>query len=670
MRADIQSLRALAVMLVLMFHVWPDLIPGGYIGVDVFFVISGFLITGLLIREVESNGRIRFLRFYVRRAARLLPASLLVLATVLALTVIMQPGLLWRETAHEVTAAALYVENWYLHFQSLDYLAGDAARSPVQHFWSLGVEEQFYLFWPIAVTGGAFLATGLCARWRKITGIRLVLGIIVAASLVWSIYAGTSGAGPEYFSTVTRTWQLGLGGLLATSRCQLGRWALPAGLVGVLGSAWLLNAESVYPGWLALLPTLSTVLMLAGGQYWNQDGMLRWQGGRAVQFLGDCSYSLYLWHWPMIAFAYVLWPTPRGWLGGGLLILASIALAGLTKRFVEDRFRIGHKQTVSVTWTMGGVAAFSMVVLVASLSLPLMAVNPLQAMPNEHFPGAGVLDGAPWGADDTRFVPALDAVGKDIADAYAEDCHQESQTDPAVKKCVYGADQAQVKIAIIGDSHAVHWHPAFQELIKPYDLQMIGMSKSACAFSAIVTYNSAQKHNYDSCLQWSHNVVDELRKMTDLDAIIVSESPGHSLGKGIEVTEGSPRAQVGLGMAQMWDLAEQVTGKPVIVMHPTVFQPTVVWQCAAAQAWPFDECTRKSAGAFKDKPIILGAKISGRKMLDLSRYFCFDGRCPAVIGGVFVYRDRHHVTKTYMKTMAPALRDGLEEFGIRLERRQ
>lgn len=233
-------------------------------------------------------------------------------------------------------------------------------------------------------------------------------------------------------------------------------------------------------------------------------------------------------------------------------------------------------------------------------------------------------------------------------------------------RCIYGSDDASTKILIIGDSHAVNYHPTFHELTKFYDLQLISITKSSCAFSFVIT--SKEKQNYESCLSWSHELTKSLSDL-NIDLILVAQTTGHGLGKGVKLTEKTPQQQVAKGMADAWLEAERVTGATVVPIHPTIFQPTLVPECAAKHEWPFSECTRGLKGQFTNRPIILAAERLNKPMIDLVPYFCPDEICPAVIGGVFVYRDRHHITATYAKTLAPMMAKKLEQHGFKLKPR-
>ncbi|MGB7449421.1 MAG: acyltransferase, partial [Ornithinimicrobium sp.] len=343
-RPDIEGMRAVAIGLVLWYHAGLPFLPGGFVGVDVFFVISGFLITGLLIKELELQGRISLPRFYARRAKRLLPATAVVLVATAALTWLTQPVVQWRAFGVDIVGAALYIVNWVLAGRAVDYLAEDVGVSPVQHFWSLAVEEQFYIVWPLLlILVGWWVAKRPGARLRPV----MLAGILVVIvpSFVWSVYQ--TGANPEraFFVTTTRLWELGVGAFVAIGSTVWTRVprlvAIPLGWLGlgaVVLSGMMVSAETAWPGYAALLPTLGSAAVIVAGFTSGPAGPAGLLGLRPAVWVGGLSYSLYLWHWPLLISAEAQW----GELSAvqGLAVAVSSAVpAYLSYRFVENPLR-------------------------------------------------------------------------------------------------------------------------------------------------------------------------------------------------------------------------------------------------------------------------------------------------------------------------------------------
>ena len=393
-RPEIQALRALAVVLVVIYHVNPyGLLPGGYIGVDVFFVISGFLITAHIAKGLERDGGFKLSGFYMRRVRRLLPAALTVLAVVGVMTFVFLPATRWNGTAPEIASSVFYVQNWYLAEHSVAYLAAET-RSPIEHFWSLSVEEQFYLFWPAFL----ILAAWIGRRFAR-TRLALVVGIaaITAASFAFSVLATYTAPYWAYFATTTRVWELGAGGLLALTAPQLKidrRYRIALSWAGLLVIAWCamnFSAGTVFPGYIAAVPVIATAVVITAGDVPGRMSTSWLANLRATQFIGDISYSIYLWHWPLIALApwvilgagYVL--PPFMWL---VPVVACVFVAWLSKRYIEDPFRLvgsgsrvapaAGRKLVLATTTLLAVIALLVAALLHGVSQDRMSRHTLR----------------------------------------------------------------------------------------------------------------------------------------------------------------------------------------------------------------------------------------------------------------------------------------------------
>ena len=348
MRPEIQALRALAVTAVVLFHYWPVLVPGGQVGVDVFFVVSGFLITGILLREADAQGRIWVPGFYLRRARRLLPSALLVLIVSAVATVVFVRTSYWEALFREIGASALNVQNWNLLIAEAVPDTIGPNISPLQHFWSLSVEEQFYLAWP----GLIILALLLGRRWFSGSRYTLyaVLGTVIVLSFAYNIWQTGAHSTTAYFSTLARAWEFGLGGMLALApSCRLPAvWRAVlswGGLAAIVVSLFAASDPRTFPGWIVLLPVLGTMAVvwsgvsgLAGGT----DAIARFP---LVQWLGGISYALYLWHWPVLVFTPAITgvATPSSFMV--LLLGGSVLLAWATTRWLEDPIRARARRT-------------------------------------------------------------------------------------------------------------------------------------------------------------------------------------------------------------------------------------------------------------------------------------------------------------------------------------
>ena len=417
-RPDIQGLRALAVSLVLLFHLWPNRLGGGYIGVDIFFAISGFLITSHLVAHPPRNAR-GLAEFWGRRIRRLLPASLLVLFSTIVVSRLIAPETQWANTARDVRAATLYALNWRLAGNSVDYLASENASSPVQHFWSLSVEEQFYLIWPILILG--LMLWALRSQRDQLRTAFAGLAVVVAASLAYSIYETANDPPLAYFVTPTRIWELGID--------------------GILYAAFFYTGATPFPGWQAAIPVLGCALLIGIGPGVRPLLTDRILANRPAQWLGDISYSVYLWHWPMIVILPAVSGDHLGLLDKVVIIAASLLLAALTKAHVEDRFRRQRSKSLKPTFAF---AALGMAVLVGLSVLQTVEVDRRQVAAqtelgralsgNQSCFGANAL--APGAnckvANSGPVVPAPAQAAVDKSEAYARGCNA---SERVLKKC-------------------------------------------------------------------------------------------------------------------------------------------------------------------------------------------------------------------------------------------
>lgn len=441
---DVQGLRAVAVISVFAFHLWPDAVPGGYVGVDVFFVISGFLVTGILLREHQQTGRTDVWAFYAGRIRRLIPAAALVIGFV-ALTVPLLPSTQWTMISQEILASALFVENWLLASRAVDYMERGEAPGILQHYWSLGVEAQFYLLWPFVVIAAARLATRL--RVGIAAAVTMAALIAIAVFLPLSAWLTWTNPARAYFATETRIWEFAIGGVVAAASLRgrlpgpLAALAQPLGLAGIAVTAFVFSSATFFPGWVALLPVLATALVIAAPTGTPTGKLL---ASRPAVFLGGISYSVYLWHWPLIVVWSVAWPESYGLAAHLTIIAATIALASLSKTFVEDPLRRPRALSFAQQSFVGGGAFIFLAAATAVIPLNLVAREKPAAtvVSGEHHPGAGVLSGrAVLAADPPPFMPPPSLAKDDVFMANKDGCQVTPQQE-GVRTCEYGAPTA------------------------------------------------------------------------------------------------------------------------------------------------------------------------------------------------------------------------------------
>ena len=661
LRGDIEGLRALAVGTVLLYHVGMPFIPGGFVGVDIFFVISGFLITSLLLREAAATGTVSIADFYARRARRLLPAASLVLVVTAGAGWLILPGADRVDLGIDVAAASLYVVNWALALRSVDYLAEDAAPSAVQHYWSLSVEEQFYVVWPLVILLGLVVARRTRMRPKRL--LFGVLALLAGASFIHSVTHTASGSTTAYFITTTRIWELALGALLAflverlTALPRMAAEVLAAlGLVLVLWSALAIDAATPWPGSWALVPTLGAALVIAAGCAHRETVTARLLGVRPMVWIGGLSYAIYLWHWPLITLATAAWPDVRS---HHLLVLGglSILLAWLTKHLVEDpiRFHPG----------LGARARRGLLFGAATMLATLLVAGAVWSSVPRLDPGARVAGATSLVADpasahwrvreDASSVFTTDgpvtphpAVATRDVPAYEDDDCQVTKGDSEVNtSCVYGDTDSDTTIAMLGDSKMGQWFPAVAAIADAEGWRLELYLKSGCAFT--------ERGEAADCNAFGRNLADHFDTTGAPDLALVSQVRADP-----EVRDGTTESIRTL----------QARGTRVIVLadSPRPVTPKV-YACVETHEGDYSACAFDAAGQGRKGSgtpnLAAAAAETGAPFVDLNAWICPPGStCPAVIADTLVYRQGSHVTASYVRSLTPMLYRDLARLGV------
>ena len=637
-RLDIQALRAIAIITVVVFHIWVYALPGGFIGVDIFFVISGYLITGQLWREVVKNGKIAFNNFWARRARRLLPASLLVIFSSLVLCLIFMPASLFLKFVNDGSAAAFYVQNWALAARATDYLQNDGTQSVFQHFWSLSVEEQYYVFWPLIMAVTLLIARVFFKRFKNHLRITVVvmLALMTAVSLWYSITLTKAEPELAYFSTFTRAWEFSAGALLAVAarpdrgpaqrRNPLWFWL---GLAFVVAALIRFNTTTPFPSYRAVLPVAGALLMLYGGESLSRFMPRAAFKFKPIKFLGDTSYSLYLWHWPLLIVAPWVLKRDPNWIDGFGILALALTLGWLSKRFVEDPIRFGKLATFKNRNQLI-FAGISMALIFGMTSASAAVAN------NKLLSG--------WASQ--NLTPSLPVAAKDTPPHELGECHA-TPTSTAFTHCEIGVLETQAKhhVLLVGDSHTRQYTAPIVALARKYRWSITLVSKSACPIMDPDIFPRGL--SYESCPNWNRDFIKYLEGHKKFELAITSSSSF--------VTGGYPGA--GASFKSAIEKLFLNKGTPILVIRDNP-KPRKSYLACIESAGPTaaKDCQVSRDAGLKPHDGLYDAVKDSRGVIpaDFTDFYCSDV-CSPVINGMIVYRDNSHITNTFAVTLQPAI---------------
>jgi peptidoglycan/LPS O-acetylase OafA/YrhL len=665
-RPDIEGLRAIAILAVLLCHAGIPFLAGGYVGVDVFFVISGLLITRLLVNEMDRTGGISLLRFYARRARRLLPLTLVLLAAVAFATALLLSPVRGREVSGDIVSSALYVANWHFAAQSVDYFAQGVEPSPLQHLWSLAVEEQFYLVWPALLLSVTWL-------WRRRgLSIRPVLwatvGAVFVTSLILGVHLTVEQPNAAYFSTVARAWELALGGMLAL----LGARRLPgplaaglgwAGMAAIVYAVFAFGPGTPFPGLAALIPTLGTAALILAGTAATSATPRGLLSLSPVRYVGRISYAWYLWHWPLLIFAVVLWGPLTVPLGIAAIAASWIPTA-LTHRWVEEPVRLSRSLALHPRRSLAvGLGCMAGGLLAASL---LLSSQPtLRTAPVAEVEGAGALAHQPTPqAKAVAVRPNPLWAGKDRSRMYDDGCLV-GITGTHSNHCEYGDTSSKRTMFLFGDSHAMQYFPAVVRVARKHHWRLVALAKAECTPAEVSVFSETTGSEYGTCDTWREDTLRRIESAGRRSTVVMSSASDYiPLGADGEELSGQARTEALLEgqLATLRRLHRAGLRAAVIKDLPPAEDD--VPGCVSAKLDDLVACSFPRVRREGDDVDARAAIDSpGASLVNLTGEVCPDV-CRAVIGDALVYRDNSHLSATFARTLTPFLERGLEKAGL------
>lgn len=659
-RPELHGIRGIAILGVVLFHLFGDGRVSG--GIDVFLAISGFLFTGMLLREAaETGGAIRASAYLARLVRRLLPPAVLVISVTTVVGLLTLPSPNHSQLLREARASLLYFENFELVWSQLAYGAAGPSTSPLQHFWSLSVQGQFYVVWPVAVVLSVWFAKRI-----QVSAAQVMLGValtVTIGSLAYATHLQEFDQQRAYLLTSTRFWELGFGAVLAL---LLTRIRIPArastimgwlGLSMILSTGFIFNGAELFPGLWALWPLVGFALILISAP----SGTTNTRGWTAVRLLstapllrvGDLAYSLFLWHWPVLIFYIEVRDYPEVGPRGALVVfVTSFGLAWLTHRFVEVPIMKDRSSSRWKTLSWGGgvlalTATTTSIVLMVT-TVPLPEGYSLAGVDRDVYPGASSIQNPEVKVPDADIYPALSALSNDKPMYLGWGCMQEFSDSPETAEVLVCEDPKSPErpgatIMLAGGSHAGMWHHAFAMLAEKNNWELLIADKSGCRFGP------ADDPEGDACHAWQRNFMDVVEERQP-DVVVTPGTVSHPAGTQEQIWPGAP---------ERWDEVVDA-GSEVLLMRGTARPEERAADCLSNGGTSM-ECGPDGNVINSSNPLEKLDLSEGIYSVDMLDYICPGRECPAVIGNIAVYRDASHLSNSYVESLAPYLDEKIKK---------
>ncbi|ENH98077.1 acyltransferase 3 [Gracilibacillus halophilus YIM-C55.5] len=645
-RPEIEGIRALAALLVAIYHIWINSVSGG---VDVFFIVSGYLITTSLVSKITRDGTIRFFDYLFGLFRRLLPLALIVIFFTTVMSIYLLPKSRWGETIPEIFASIFYYQNWQLANNAIDYLAQNNSASPLQHFWALSLQGQFYITWPLLILIVFFVSKRLLKTPIRKT-LLVSLSFVFIISLGYSMYITSNNQSWAYFDSFARVWEFSLGGILALVIPYLKFNRMVHLIIGWMGVAVIsltgvmIPVSNTFPGFAALIPTTAVILVLVSAENNHKFSVHHLLGTRPFLFFGSISYAFYLWHWPILIFYYTHFNVDSvPFVDGLYIILIAFVLSFISSRIIESPIRKVSVQTAKLRLTTI-LLLFLIPVIAMSTAWNMYFTQSTTASTTEDSiktVSTRLAKNSDTTSSNNELIPSLLKAPEDLSKVYDRSECYTKMTETEVKTCSVGeTENPSYTIALIGGSHSGHWYTPLMEIAKNLNLQIDLYIKDACRFST-KDFDGVLS---ESCMTWNQNVVEPLIESNpDLVFTTASVSKGETIPQGY---------------LEMWEKLEGNTH--VFAVRDNPYMPEDIPQCIEEKG--IEECSTDRDKVLADtKPWENTEDVPNNvTFADLSDYYCDDDTCYPVLNNIIVYRDSHHFSATFAKTLAPPLQEHIE----------
>ncbi|MEB7414501.1 acyltransferase [Mammaliicoccus sciuri] len=644
-RPEIEGLRVIAALLVAIYHIWFGKVSGG---VDVFFVVSGFLITTSIISKYNKTGSFKFIPYITGLIKRLFPSVITVLLVTVILSFFLLPESILGKTIKEIIASLFYYQNWQLASSSTDYLNKDQMKTPVEHFWAMSIQGQFYIIW-FVIFSLIFMLYKKYTNLKVINVINLCLGTLFIVSLSYSIYLTHVNQPWAYFHTFTRVWEFSLGGLLAINLNKIKINRLVASLIGWLGLIGLIltgiifNVSTMFPGYIALWPMLCAVFILVSGNYETKYGVKKFLGSSIMVKVGGLSFGLYLWHWVILSFYQYHNNERPGIVLGICMILLSWLLSYFMTRYIEKPIRTASSDKIA--FKKLGIGLAIQLLAIASLYFVIFN-NPFEKEKvalSENYPGAMAAEKHVKVKEGVEAIPEFSKIRNESPDSTRDKVHQKIGESKVLVGEYSKKENYDKTIALVGSSHAQHWLGALQKAAEEGNYRVLSMTKSGCVLTT--------KDSDRDCTEWNKNLIKELDKQ-DVDLVVTTADSSTDVNGQIDP----------LQLKQYQNITNTKT--PIMAIRDN---PRYEFNVPETLDKFGEQETIKKMNAKQRLPKVskwdqLEQKPANTKYVDYTSYFKENGKFAPVIGNVIVYMDKGHISNSYSKTFGPKIKKDIEQY--------